>query len=85
MCEQWGGGGGGGGGIYCIRTCLWMQVTNAKKRLNGQEQWCMGNIGDAGHLNDTPQKLKGCFNPSFNDQISPVTPRPPRNVCTIEV
>ena len=30
----------------------------------------------------TPQKLKGCFNPSFNDQISPVTPR---NVCTIEV
>ena len=38
--------------------------------------------------NTTPQILKGCFNsaiPSFNDQISPVTPKPQRNVHTIEV
>ena len=38
--------------------------------------------------NTTPQKLKGCFNsaiPSFNDRISPVTPKPQRNVHTIEV
>ena len=66
-----------GGAYWCLRVpigvcgCLLVSVG---------AYWCL-LVSEGAYT----AKIEGLFYPSFNDQISPVTPRPPRNVCTIEV